>query len=251
MINKGGEVMRTAKEIREIARAALRGKWKIAVLVGIVASMLGASEGMDPDVNVHFDAANANVSLEVAGQNVFSTAEGLDPDLLALVVGGFTYLMIVGLIMGAVYFVLSSVVSIGYARFNLNVLDQQEGSFQTLFGYFSWWKTAAIANLLQSIYIILWTLLFIIPGIMAGYSYAMTKYILAENPELSAKEAIKRSKEMMKGNRWRLFCLELSFIGWGILSALTMDIGNLWLNPYREASIAAFYKEVSRENTWI
>lgn len=243
--------MRTAKELREIARDALSGKWKIAVIVGIVASMLGAVDGGAPDVNVNFDAENANASLEVAGQTVFSTVDGLNPELMGFVIGGFTYLMIVGLIMGALYFVLSSVVSVGYARFNLNLVDRQDGTFENLFGYFSWWKTAAITNLLQSIYVILWSLLFIIPGIMAGYSYAMTKYILAENPEISASEAIRKSKEMMRGNRWRLFCLELSFIGWAILSSFTLGIGNLWLNPYREAAIAAFYREVSRGDNWI
>ena len=88
-------------------------------------------------------------------------------------------------------------------------------------------------------------MLFIIPGIIASYSYAMTDYILAETPELTAKEAIERSKDMMEGNRWRLFCLEISFIGWGILSLLTLGIGSLWLTPYMEASMAAFYREVS------
>ena len=87
--------------------------------------------------------------------------------------------------------------------------------------------------------------LFIIPGVIASYSYAMTDYILTENPELTAKEAIEKSKDMMEGNRWRLFCLEISFFGWVILSLLTLGIGSLWLTPYKEASMAAFYREVS------
>ena len=102
-----------------------------------------------------------------------------------------------------------------------------------------------VARFLQSIYIILWSLLFIIPGIVASYSYAMTEYILAEDPELTATEAISRSKQMMYGNHWRLFCLEFSFIGWSILCSFTLGIGNLWLTPYKQAAIAAFYREVS------
>ena len=94
-------------------------------------------------------------------------------------------------------------------------------------------------------YTFLWSLLFIIPGIIATYSYAMTGYILAEHPELTASEAIERSKEMMSGNRFRLFCLQLSFIGWAILCAFTFGIGYLWLGPYREAATAAFYREIS------
>ena len=153
--------------------------------------------------------------------------------------------MIAALIMGAVYFILGSIIKVGYAKFNLNLVDRLEGSFENLFAYFSDWKTTAAARFLQSIYILLWSLLFIIPGIIASYSYAMTEYILAENPELSASEAISRSKQMMDGNKWRLFCLQFSFIGWSILCAFTLGIGNLWLTPYKQAATAAFYREVS------
>jgi len=86
---------------------------------------------------------------------------------------------------------------------------------------------------------------FVIPGIIATYSYAMTGYILAENPEMTASEVLKRSKEMMSGNRFRLFCLQFSFLGWDFLCLLTFGIGYLWLRPYKQAAIAAFYREVS------
>ena len=84
-----------------------------------------------------------------------------------------------------------------------------------------------------------------IPGIIATYSYAMTEFILAEHPDLTASVAIAQSKEMMTGNRWRLFCLHISFIGWDILCAFTLGIGNLWLRPYKQAAEAAFYREIS------
>ena len=132
-------------------------------------------------------------------------------------------------------------------KFNLDLVDRQkEAEISTMFGYFQYWKTTACARLLQSVYVLLWSLLFIIPGIIAGYSYAMTSYILAENPELTASEAIERSKQMMSGNRWRLFCMQISFIGWDILSALlTFGIGGLWITPYKQAATAAFYREIS------
>ena len=85
----------------------------------------------------------------------------------------------------------------------------------------------------------------VVPGVIATYSYAMTDFILADNPELTATEALNKSKEMMIGNRWRLFCLQFSFIGWGILASLTFGIGNLFLTPYTETAVAAFYREVS------
>ena len=114
-----------------------------------------------------------------------------------------------------------------------------------MFSYFPHWKTIAVAWLLQSVYVLLWMLLLVIPGIVAGYSYAMTDYIMAEHPELTASEAIAQSKAMMKGNRWRLFCLQFSFIGWSILCTLTLGLGNLALRPYEMAAIAAFYREIS------
>lgn len=125
-------------------------------------------------------------------------------------------------------------------------MDRQENpKINTLFAYFKNWKTAAAANLLVTLYILLGILLFIIPGIIATYSYAMTYYVLAEHPELSAREALQRSKEMMSGNRFRLFCLQWSFIGWVLLCILTLGIGILWLRPYQQAAFAAFYREVS------
>lgn len=152
--------------------------------------------------------------------------------------------MIAALVLAAVYFILGSIVGVGYARVNLNLFYGETPSFASLFSYFPYWKTTATARLLRSVYTLLWSLLFIIPGIVATYSYAMTDYILAEHPELTAGEAIARSKQMMEGNRWRLFCLHISFIGWAILSAFTLGIGNLFLTPYKQAAEAAFYQEL-------
>ena len=83
-----------------------------------------------------------------------------------------------------------------------------------------------------------------IPGIIAFYANIMGAYIMLENPELTAREALAKSREMMKGNKWRLFCLSFSFIGWDILAALTLGIGHLFLCPYVEAANAAFYREL-------
>ena len=237
--------MRLAADFRSMARDVLQGKWKIAVLVGIVATLLGGVENMGPEVKFKLEESNVNASLEFAGNTILSTGGSLNSDLGALLVGSYLYIMIAVLVMGAVYFVLGSVINVGYAKFNLNLVDKVEGTFENLFAYFSNWKTTVVARLLRSIYVVLWSLLFIIPGIMASLSYAMTEYILAENPEMSASEAITLSKQMMDGNKWRLFCLDLSFIGWDILCGFSLGIGYLWLTPYKQAARAAFYREVS------
>ncbi|MFW5583743.1 MAG: DUF975 family protein [Bacteroidales bacterium] len=103
------------------------------------------------------------------------------------------------------------------------------------------------ALFLVNLFTFLWALLLIIPGIMKAFSYALTPYILLDEPELTARQAIARSCEIMEGRRWKLFCLYLSFIGWGILSILTFGIGFLWLVPYMNASIAAFYEDARAE----
>ena len=237
--------MKYAADFRQIARDALSGKWTIAVLVGLVAMLLGGAGSGGPEVNLNNDGSGAHASFEFAGQTIFSTGGGLNSDIGAFLVGSAIYITIVAIVMAVVYFVLGSIISVGYARFNLNLVDRGNPAFETLFGYFSYWKTTAVSKLLQSVYVLLWSLLFIIPGIVATYSYAMTEFILAEHPELTASEAIAQSKEMMSGNRWRLFCLHFSFIGWDILSSLTLGIGNLWLRPYKQAANAAFYREIS------
>ncbi len=237
--------MRLAADFRRIARDVLKGKWTIAVLVGLVAMLLGVADGMNPEIKFNVDASSANASVQFAGQTIFSTGGGLNSGIGTFLAGSFIYIMIVALIMGVVYFILGSVLAVGYARFNLNLVDQKEGSFENLFSYFTYWKTTAAARILKAIYTLLWFLLLIVPGIIASFSYAMTEYILAEHPELSASEAISKSKQMMEGNKWRLFCLQFSFIGWDILCAFTLGIGNLWLTPYKQAATAAFYREVS------
>lgn len=121
-------------------------------------------------------------------------------------------------------------------------------NYSDLFSQFSRLGAGFAMQFLRWLFVFLWTLLFIIPGIIASYSYSMTAYIMVDHPEYSALEAITESKKMMRGHKWRLFCLHFSFIGWYLLSALTWGIGLLWLNPYVEAANAAFYKELSQSH---
>ena len=236
--------MKCAADFRQEARAALQGKWPLAILVGLVAAILGGATSGGPEFKINFTGGSLNANIQYAGQTIYSWGDGITPGLRTFLVGGAVYLILAAIVVGVLYFVLGSVVKVGYARFNLDLTAGETPSFETLFSYFPHWKTVAAAQLLQTVYIFLSTLLLVIPGIVAGYSYAMTGYILAEHPELSASETIAQSKAMMEGNRWRLFCLQFSFIGWDILCALTLGIGNLALRPYRHAAEAAFYREL-------
>lgn len=101
--------------------------------------------------------------------------------------------------------------------------------------------------ILVAIYTILWTCLLIIPGIVKSYSYALTPFILKDEPELKYNAAIEKSMRMMNGYKMKLFLLDLSFIGWMILSILTLGIGLLFLQPYMNTARAAFYEDLKAE----
>lgn len=101
--------------------------------------------------------------------------------------------------------------------------------------------------LLQGVYVFLWSLLLVIPGIIKSLSYAMTSYVLRDYPELRYNGAIEMSMAMMQGHKWELFYLYLTFIGWGILCVFTLGIGLFWLEPYVETSVANFYEEVKED----
>ena len=118
-----------------------------------------------------------------------------------------------------------------------------------LFAPFKQYARTVGAVLLVFVYTLLWTLLLVIPGIIKAYSYSMTFYILRENPEMTAGDAITASQKMMDGHKMDLFLLSLSFIGWAILASITIGIGYLWLIPYIYTAYAAFYETLKKETS--
>jgi uncharacterized membrane protein len=107
-----------------------------------------------------------------------------------------------------------------------------------------------LTMLLKCIYIYLWTLLLIVPGIIKAYSYALTEYILQDDPDCKYDEAIEKSMKMMDGHKMQMFLLDLSFIGWGILCLLTLGIGFLFLKPYMNTAHAHFYEELKADMSY-
>lgn len=104
-----------------------------------------------------------------------------------------------------------------------------------------------VAMLLVYLYTFLWSLLLIIPGIIKGFSYSMTPFIVKDYPELSVNQAINLSMKMMKGRKFDLFWLYLSFFGWIFLSVFTLGIGMFWLMPYMQTAMASFYQDVKND----
>ena len=109
------------------------------------------------------------------------------------------------------------------------------------------WIRVAITMFLKDVFTILWFLT-IIGGFIKMYEYAMIPYILGDNPKMKWKEAFKLSKQMMKGNKWKLFVLDLSFIGWEILSLFTFGLLNIfYVNPYKVATNVELYEVLKKE----
>lgn len=139
------------------------------------------------------------------------------------------------------------VLGFGLTILFLNLMQYGETpKLDNLFDGFKQYSHTLGTMLLMWVYIMLWSLLFYIPGIVKAYSYAMTPYILRDEPQLGPDEVITRSMQMMRGHKMKLFLLDLSFIGWGLLTILTLGIGSLWLIPYMQSSRAAFYLDLKR-----
>lgn len=226
-----------AKTIRARARENLAGNWALSVAVAVVACLLGGLitgssflPTIDEELVAHFpelqnlaDYLHKGVTL---GRISFGFRDG---------------------IFGLAAFLLGGVLQLGYARFLLNQHDGKNAQFGDLFSQFDRFGAGFVQFFLITLYTALWSLLFIIPGIIAALSYAMTPFIMAENPDLSPSEAIAASKELMDGHKMDLFILDLTFIGWTILAGITGNLGHILLNPYVNAAYAAFYRQILAE----
>ncbi|WP_439033515.1 DUF975 family protein [Bacillus paranthracis] len=132
----------------------------------------------------------------------------------------------------------------------LHIIREKDARIGHIFRWFtegSKFIKSFLLYIVVNIYIFLWCLLFIIPGIIKSFSYAMTYFIINDHPEYSINQAITESRRMMDGHKMEYFILCLSFIGWFILSCITLGIGFLWLIPYFYTTSAAFYEEIAEE----
>ncbi len=251
--------MLTASEYRAKARGALKGRWGLGVGAWFVATLLGGT---------YITAASSgNVVSNVSSEQAMYML-GYQPVLAILVVALIYYVVL---------FVISGAMRIGYAKFNLNLTQQQPVKFSDIFWGFSMFgKSFALTVLTMLFYtfvivvsiILMYIAFFVVAMISSGsngiamfmlfvililfvvvLTVVMVKiyfapYILAENPTLKASEALKLSNKLMEGNVWKFVCLNLSFIGWNILAALTLYIGYLWVGPYFEAATTFFYQDL-------
>ena len=225
--------MMKSKELRKRAWESLKGKYWMAFIVIIVTGLIGS-------------IGNAFVSF---GQELGEVLGMVDPAEMdstmmigALVLNG---VVIISAIIGALFSLfVTNAITVGVSNYFIKNTDSKPSFKDAFSGFKVKYKRNIGTLLLVGIKTVLWTLLFVIPGIIKAYEYAIIPYILADDPEITSKDAFKKAKQMMNGNKWRLFKLELSFFGWFVLCVLTLGIGTFFLLPYVNAANAEFYAEL-------
>lgn len=142
---------------------------------------------------------------------------------------------------GVVTTFITAAITLSQIIYSKELLLDGTADFEQGFKGFNYILKAFGITFMTGLFIFLWSLLLIIPGIIKAFSYSQALYILSDEPEIGVMDAIKKSQKMMEGHKGQLFVLGLSFIGWGILTIFTFGIGTLWLQPYMQVSFTRFY----------
>ena len=241
--------MWTRRELKERAKAAFKANyWRCVLVAFILALLIGGGAGSSVRKNETADLTTEQqkaMALLAEDDNLGRLVEGMEK--LSALPSSRIKISLGGL--GLVGFLLSILVFnpliVGCYRFFLQNSRGPAELNELGAGFRGDWGNVVLVMFLKNLFLALWTMLFIIPGIVKAYAYRMVPYILKEHPELSGTQAITLSRRMMKGHKGDAFVLDLSFIGWILLSALTFGILHLfYVGPYIQATDAELYKVV-------
>ena len=241
--------MWTRRELKERAKAAFKANyWRCVLVAFILALLIGGGAGSSVRKNETADLTTEQqkaMALLAEDDNLGRLVEGMEK--LSALPSSKIKISLGGL--GLVGFLLSILVFnpliVGCYRFFLQNSRGPAELNELGAGFRGDWGNVVLVMFLKNLFLALWTMLFIIPGIIKAYAYRMVPYILKEHPELSGTQAITLSRRMMKGHKGDAFVLDLSFIGWILLSALTFGILHLfYVGPYIQATDAELYKVV-------
>lgn len=255
--------MWTRKELKEKAKKALNKNYWKAVIAGVLLLLATGSLGMSSgytfsdtgysDSDTYYEEEfvfeeDGTVSGESIGEYFIDTVS--DPEFIMVMVIIFVAFIIVFIIVFAIMMVamtfLGNPLWVGCQKFFNRSLETDGDLNHLVSGFTKNYKNTVKVMFFTDLYTILWSLLFIIPGIIKSYEYLMIPYILGDNPDISKEEAFALSKKMMMGHKWEAFVLGLSFIGWELLSVLTFGILHIfYVTPYRYYTYAALYRKLS------
>ena len=229
--------MSRSRELRARARAALTGRywWAFAATL-IVTTVIGVV------TNILVAGSATTVLMRImANPNIFTdTAQ-----VLWDAIGEIIHMTIsVSVMTTIVTVLLANPLNVSLSRYFIVNTQEKPALGELLYGFKTKYGRNVGTLLLVAIKTYLWSLLFVIPGIVKAYEYSIVPYLLADNPYMTSSEAFAQAKDMMRGNKWRMFKLQFSFIGWIFLSGFTGGLGVYFLQPYMQASTAEFYIEL-------
>ena len=227
------------KDLKAKGKAAFRANyWPSVVVALIIVAIFGGGFA-----TVGNSASDATAEQTAA---IEQELEGIPPEaLLTILLAVFGVILLASVVTALVSAFLFNPLRVGCVRFFTVNSDAPARLSELGHGYKSNYLNSVLTLLLKDIFIGLWSLLFVIPGLVKAYSYRLTPYILAENPSLSSTEAITLSRKMMNGQKWRAFVLDLSFLGWDILAGLTLGVVGIFYSfPYVCATDAELYKAI-------
>lgn len=225
--------MWTRAELKDKSKKTLsQNYWKLVLVALIANAILGVSN------MIELRYEENEFSVDVLG--------GLGSFLLVfapIIIGIVLVVMAISIAVGVLVL---NPLDVGSKRFFVMSHSGPAEFRELLYAFDHGYKNVVKVLLIRDIKLILWTCLFIVPGIIKGYEYRMIPYLLAENPELTQEEVFRLSKQMMDEQKWDAFVLDMSFLGWEILSSLTWGIaGIFYVNPYVHLTDAALYNELS------
>lgn len=261
-------MMWTRKELKERAKEALkRNYWKI-VLVSLIGMLIGGglgSSGISGGGSDIRDMASDNVKEhftehendDVDWEGAEAVLDDIQMDIRPQDIVAVAFTVIVVLIVAAIVLaigialdvLLLNPVQVGINRFMVKSLDDTARIAEVGYTFDHNYKNGVKVMFFKDLYVVLWSLLFIVPGIYKVYQYRMVPYILGENPDMTYQEVLQRSKDMMDGQKWDAFVLDLSFILWHMLGGITCGLAEIfYVAPYVNLTDAALYSRLSRKD---
>ena len=223
-------------ELKSRGKQAFKANYWQSVAVSFVMAIFAG--GTASAASNRVQSTTSEVTVEGAGVSPEQAA------FLAAVVLGVIFT--VGIVGSIVHALLANPIEVGGRRFFEKNANDPTTQFNTMFEGFQDYGRVLVTMLIRDVFILLWTLLLIIPGAMKAYSYRLVPYLVKDRPELSPMEVLAESEALMRGNRWRAFVMDLSFLGWLLLGVVTLNLGNIfWTNPYMNATDAALYQELT------
>lgn len=261
-------MMWTRKELKERAKEALkRNYWKI-VLVSLIGMLIGGglgSSGISGGGSDIHDMASDNVKEhftehendDVDWEGAEAVLDDIQMDIRPQDIVAVAFTVIVVLIVAAIVLaigialdvLLLNPVQVGINRFMVKSLDDTARIAEVGYTFDHNYKNGVKVMFFKDLYVVLWSLLFIVPGIYKAYQYRMVPYILGENSDMTYQEVLQRSKDMMDGQKWDAFVLDLSFILWHMLGGITCGLAEIfYVAPYVNLTDAALYSRLSRKD---